>query len=134
MLADQERGVHRSATRLYPDMSSGRAKIEREHANSEDQHARPLSSAAHHLAARKGLILVLISVATRYVRYFRALVLIVPALLAGCGITYPDSASPPGAPTTIAPSAVVGQIVKTDQGQYTDLTAGELKAMMDHKD
>jgi rhodanese-related sulfurtransferase len=71
----------------------------------------------------------------RYLRYLLpALGLVVLMLLAGCGITYPSGTGALGAGNSPAPTAVVGTIVKTAQGQYTDLTADELKAMMDHKD
>ena len=55
-----------------------------------------------------------------------ALLLIIATLPAACGSTQ-ESAKQDA-------QVQVGQVVKTDNGQYTDISADELKAMMDRKD
>jgi rhodanese-related sulfurtransferase len=64
------------------------------------------------------------------------LVLLLALGLAGCGAsTTPAADSPAGAgsPPT-AEAARPGTVVKTEKGQYRDITPAELKTMMDHKD
>lgn len=63
----------------------------------------------------------------------RALILVgaltLISLLAACDLGQQATPVPP------TPSPIpVGQVVPTDKGQYTNISADELKAMMDHKD
>lgn len=68
-----------------------------------------------------------------------ALAFSVSVLLAACGGTAAPPAAGGGggaATPTVAPvaAALVGTVVTTAHGHYTDITPAELKAMLDHKD
>lgn len=52
-------------------------------------------------------------------------------VLVACGTAAP---APTPEPPTPAPAVQAGTVITTDKGQYRDLTADELQAMMAHKD
>ncbi len=55
--------------------------------------------------------------------------LVLASLLAACDLGQQATPVPP------TPSPIpVGQVVTTEKGQYTNISADELKAMLDHKD